>query len=72
MERDIPGHIRGAIVVFEICALLGYYEASCDICLPTFRDHGGYVVPKRRQTITTRRRVISQKSADLINIVAEA
>jgi hypothetical protein len=22
---------------FEICALLGYYAASCDDCLPTFR-----------------------------------
>jgi hypothetical protein len=24
---------------FEICALLGYYAASCDNCLPTFRDN---------------------------------
>ena len=31
-----------------------------------------YVVPKRRWTITTRRRVISQKSAHLINIAAKA
>ena len=23
----------------EICALLGYYAASCGNCLPTFRDH---------------------------------
>jgi hypothetical protein len=25
--------------VDEICALLGYYAASCDNCLPTFRDN---------------------------------
>jgi hypothetical protein len=31
-----------------------------------------YVVPKRRYAITTRRRVISQKIADLINIATEA
>jgi hypothetical protein len=31
-----------------------------------------YVVPKRRQTITTRRRVMSQKNTDLINMAAEA
>jgi hypothetical protein len=31
-----------------------------------------YVVPKRRWTITTRRCVIPQNSADLINIAAEA
>jgi hypothetical protein len=24
--------------VDEICALLGYYAASCGNCLPTFRD----------------------------------
>jgi hypothetical protein len=44
----------------EIYALLGYYAASRD------------VVPKRRQTITTRRHVISQKREDLINIAEEA
>jgi hypothetical protein len=54
-----------ALSRIKICALLGYYAASCDNCLPTFRDR--YVVRKRRKTITTRRRVISQKSADLIN-----
>jgi hypothetical protein len=26
-------------VVDEICALLGYYTASCGNCLPTFRDN---------------------------------
>jgi hypothetical protein len=25
--------------VYEICALLGYYVASCGNCLPTFRDN---------------------------------
>jgi hypothetical protein len=25
--------------VYKICALLGYYTASCDNCLPTFRDN---------------------------------
>jgi hypothetical protein len=25
--------------VEEICALLGYYAASCGNCLPTFRDN---------------------------------
>jgi hypothetical protein len=25
--------------VDEICSLLGYYTASCDNCLPTFRDN---------------------------------
>jgi hypothetical protein len=25
--------------VDEICALLGYYAASCGNCLPTFRDN---------------------------------
>jgi hypothetical protein len=25
--------------LYEICALLGYYAASCGICLPTFRDN---------------------------------
>jgi hypothetical protein len=25
--------------VDEICPLLGYYEASCGNCLPTFRDN---------------------------------
>jgi hypothetical protein len=25
--------------VDEICALLGYYPASCGNCLPTFRDN---------------------------------
>ena len=24
--------------VYQICALLGYYAASCGNCLPTFRD----------------------------------
>jgi hypothetical protein len=33
---------------------------------------GRYVVPKRRQRITTRRCVIPQKSTDLISIAAEA
>jgi hypothetical protein len=27
------------IYVDEICALLGYYAASCDDCLPTFREN---------------------------------
>ena len=26
-------------VVSEICALLGYYVASCGNCVPTFRDN---------------------------------
>jgi hypothetical protein len=43
----------------EICALLGYYAASCGNFFTLF-------------TVITRRRVISQKSADLINIAAEA
>jgi hypothetical protein len=49
--------------VDEIYALLGYYAVSCGNFLPTFQDR--YIVPKRRYTITTRRRVISQKSAAL-------
>ena len=27
-----------ASFMYEICALLGYYAASCGNCLPTFRD----------------------------------
>jgi hypothetical protein len=59
----------------EICPLLGYYAASSGNPLPTVRVHVSiprHVVPKRRYIITTRRCVISQKSADLINIVAKA
>jgi hypothetical protein len=32
--------------VDEICALLGYYAASCGICLPTFRDNVGKQLPQ--------------------------
>jgi hypothetical protein len=55
----------------EICVLLGNYAASCGNCLPTFRDNVS-VPSVKMGPITTRRYVISQKSADLINIVAEA
>jgi hypothetical protein len=43
--------------VDEICALLGYYAASCGNCLPTLQDN----VSASSSTITT----MSQKSADL-------
>jgi hypothetical protein len=35
--------------VDEICALLGYYAASCGNCLPTFRDVS---VPSSRELFT--------------------
>jgi hypothetical protein len=57
----------------EICGLLGYYAASYGNCLPTFRDNVS--VPSSRvksPSITTRRRIIPQKSADFINIATEA
>jgi hypothetical protein len=49
--------------VDDICALLGYYAASCGNCLPTFRDN---VSVPSSQVITTRRRVISQKIAEIV------
>jgi hypothetical protein len=66
--------------VDEICALLRYYAVSCGNCLPTFRDNvsvpSSWVESPRRKKLgpirclktsvnTTRRHVISQKSADL-------
>jgi hypothetical protein len=50
--------------IYEICALLGYYAASCENCLSTFRHNVS--VPSSRVKIT------SQKRADLMNIAAEA
>jgi hypothetical protein len=62
-----------------ICAVLWYYAASNGNSLPTFLDNVSVsssrvqlVFPKRRYRITTRRRVITQKSADLIKMAAEA
>ena len=75
--------------VDKICALLGYYKASCGNCLPTFRTtyrshlqgsrsprSSSWIswplktvptrFPERRYRITSRRCVISQKSADPI------
>jgi hypothetical protein len=49
----------------EICALLGYYAASCDNCLPTFDVSGQRIGP-----IFTGKE--PQKSADVINIATEA
>jgi hypothetical protein len=37
----------------EICALLGYYAASCGNCLPTFRDNVS--VPSSRVKIPSRK-----------------
>ena len=39
--------------VIEICALLGYYAASCGNCLPTFRDKVS--VPSSRAKIPSRK-----------------
>jgi hypothetical protein len=32
-------HMFKTYLYLEICALLGYYEAPCGNCLPTFRDN---------------------------------
>jgi hypothetical protein len=47
----------------EICALLGYYAASCRNCLSTFRDN---------VSASSSRRIISQKSVGLISTAVEA
>jgi hypothetical protein len=60
----------------EIWGLLGYYAASYGNCLPTFRDNVS--IPSSRVKSPSvvnnchRRRVIPQKTADFINIAAEA
>jgi hypothetical protein len=62
----------------KVYGLLGNYTASCGNYLPTFPTWNldpwrwdRYFVPKRRQIVTTRRRVITQKTTDYINIAAE-
>jgi hypothetical protein len=76
-----PLKLRGYCMYLqvEICALLGYYKALSDSSVPTFRvnvsvqySRDQQVVLKRRYRSTTQRFVISQKSADLICIAAEA
>jgi hypothetical protein len=40
--KTCPGvadDVLGQLYLYEICALLGYYTASCGNCLPTFRDN---------------------------------
>jgi hypothetical protein len=69
-SRNEPWFQASAAVVDEICALLGYYAASCGNWLPTFRYNVS--VPSSRikspsRTITIRRREMSQKSADLVS-----
>ena len=70
--------------VDEKCALLGYYAASSDNFLPSFRDNlsvptsvvknpdllrwDRQVVPKRQQEVTTTCCVITQMSAVLNNV----
>jgi hypothetical protein len=43
--------------VDKICGLLGYYTASCGICLPTFRDNVS--VPSSRVKIPSRKETLS-------------
>jgi hypothetical protein len=66
----------------EIYTPLGCYSALSGSSVPTFRDNLSVpsstvscdreVIPKRRYRTTTQRCVISQNSADLIYIAAEA
>jgi len=66
----------------EICAVLGCHVAYSNNSSPTFRDNLSVpssrvilldgVVPKRRYGIIIVCRLISQKSADLIYVAAEA
>jgi hypothetical protein len=95
LEYEIlVSHSGFEIQVFwdEICALLGYYAASNDNLLPTFRDNVSVpssrikksywiswplkMVPIRYPETSVKntiwRCIIPQKSADLINIAAEA
>jgi hypothetical protein len=43
--------------VDEICVLLGYYAASCDNCLPTFRDNVS--VPSSRVKSPSRKKLVA-------------
>ena len=73
----VPGSIFGRDMrLFEIFPLVGYYAALSDKALSsdflTLEYGTARVVSKRRYRITTQCRVISQKSADLMYIAAEA
>ena len=52
----------------DFCVLLGYYAASYGNFLPTFRDNVIGPIFKGQESSS----VISLKSADLMNIAAEA
>jgi hypothetical protein len=62
--------------LIEICALLGYYSTLSGSSVLTFRDNvsvpSSRVKKSKKRASTTKRCVISQKIADLINITAEA
>jgi hypothetical protein len=62
-------------ILGEITALLRYYASSCGNYLPTFRNNVSFpysTVKGSKKTITTRRCVMPQKSADLTYIATEA
>jgi hypothetical protein len=60
--------------VDKICALLGYYAASCDNCLPTFRDnvsvpYSRVKSPIRKERKTTNYNADSGKCARGSNLI---